>query len=91
LRTTKKGLESGRCPLCNEEVDAVHILLKRPETRKLREHLLSRKWLKINVEIAYKKSINCTNTLEVRNIGGYLYKIKYKWENRIKGLQLHGE
>jgi hypothetical protein len=39
-------------------------------------------------EIAYKKIINCTNTLEIRNIGSYLYKIKCKWEKRIKELQL---
>jgi hypothetical protein len=29
--------------LCNEEEDTVHILLKCPEMRRLREHLLSRK------------------------------------------------
>jgi hypothetical protein len=44
LRGMKKGLEIGRCTVCNGEEDAVHILLKCPETRRLREHLLSRKW-----------------------------------------------
>jgi hypothetical protein len=39
-------------------------------------HLPSRKWLTINEEIACKKTINDTNTLEIRNIGCYLYKIK---------------
>jgi hypothetical protein len=58
---------------------------------KLREHLLSRKWLTINGEIACKKIINCTNTLEIRNLGSHLYKIKCKWENRIKELQLDCE
>jgi hypothetical protein len=43
-RGIRKGLEVGRCPLCNGEEDAIHILLKCPETRRLREHLLSRKW-----------------------------------------------
>jgi hypothetical protein len=43
LRGMKKGLEIGRCTLCNGEEDAVHIFLKCPETRRLREHLLSRK------------------------------------------------
>jgi hypothetical protein len=38
LRRMRKGLEIG-----NGEEDAVHILLKCPETRRLREHLLSRK------------------------------------------------
>jgi hypothetical protein len=44
-----------------------------------------------NEEIAYKKIINCTNTLEIRNIGSYLYKIKCKREKRIKELQLDCE
>jgi hypothetical protein len=39
----EKGLEIGRCPLCNGEEDAINILLKCQETRRLREHLLSRK------------------------------------------------
>jgi hypothetical protein len=80
-----------QCPLYNEEEAATHILLKCPETRRLREHLLSRKCQTINGEIAYKIIINCTNTSDIRNIGSYLYKIKCKWENRIKELQLDGE
>jgi hypothetical protein len=63
LRETRKGLENGRCPLCNEEEDAVHIPLKCPETRRLGEDLLSCKWQTINEETAYKKVINCTNIL----------------------------
>jgi hypothetical protein len=57
----------------------VHILLKCSETRRLREHLLSRKWPTINEEIVCKKIINCPNISEIRNIGSYLYKIKCKW------------
>jgi hypothetical protein len=56
---------------CNGEEDAVHILLKCPETRRLREHLLSWKWQIINEELAYRK-INCTNTVELRDLGRYL-------------------
>jgi hypothetical protein len=52
LRGARKGLENGRCLLCNDEEDGVRILLKGPETRTLREHVLSRKWLTINEEIA---------------------------------------
>jgi hypothetical protein len=37
------------------------------------------------------KIINFTNTVKIRNLGRYLYKIKYKLENRIKELQLYGE
>jgi hypothetical protein len=43
LRGTRKGSMNGRCPVCNGEDDAVQILLKCSETRRLREHLLSRK------------------------------------------------
>jgi hypothetical protein len=78
-------------PQCNGEEDTIHILLKFPEIRRLREHLLSRKWQEINEEVAYNKIINCTNTVELKNLGRYLYKIKCKWENRIKEFQLHGE
>jgi hypothetical protein len=80
----------GFCP-CHGEEDAVHILLKCPETRRLTEHFLSRKWQIINEELAYEKIINCTNTVELRNLSRYLYKIKCKWENRIKEFQLDGE
>jgi hypothetical protein len=44
VRGIRKGLEIGRCPLFNGEKDAIHILLKYPETRRLREHLLSKTW-----------------------------------------------
>jgi hypothetical protein len=58
---------------------------------RLSEHLLSRKWLTINEEIAYKKIINCPNTLEIRNISSNLNKSKCKLENRTKELESDGE
>jgi hypothetical protein len=36
LRGMRKGFEKGRCPLCSEEKDAIHILLKFSDTRKWR-------------------------------------------------------
>jgi hypothetical protein len=48
LRVIRKDLEIGRCTLCNGEEDKVYIILKCPETRRLREHLLSGKWQIIN-------------------------------------------
>jgi hypothetical protein len=86
LRGMRKGFEKGRCPLCSEEEDRIHILLKCSETRKWREQFLSRKWLRLNELIAFKKIINCNNSIELRNIGSYLYKIKCKWDNRIRNL-----
>jgi hypothetical protein len=37
LRGMRKGFEKGICPLCSEEEDPLHILLKCSETRKWRE------------------------------------------------------
>jgi hypothetical protein len=82
----RKGFEKGRCPVCSEEEDIIHILLKCSETRKWREKFLSRKWLGLNEWIILKKIINCNNGIELRNIGSYLYKIKCKWDNRIRNL-----
>jgi hypothetical protein len=82
----RKGFEKGRCPLCSEEEDPIYILLKCSEKRKWREQFLSRKWLKLNELIASKKIINYNNSIELRNIGIYLYKIKCKWDNRIRNL-----
>jgi hypothetical protein len=65
--------------------DPIHILLKCSETRKWREQFLRRKWLRLNEWIVFKK-INCTNSIESRNIGSYLYKIKLKLENKIRNL-----
>jgi hypothetical protein len=53
-RGMRKGLESGRCPLCNGEEEAVRVPLKCAEKRGLREYLLSRKCQIINEELAYK-------------------------------------
>jgi hypothetical protein len=82
LRGMRKESEKGRCPLCSEEEDPIHILLKCSETRKWREQFLNRKWLRP----AFKKIINCNNSIELKNIGSYLYKIKCKWDNRIRNL-----
>jgi hypothetical protein len=59
LRWMRKGFEKGRCPMCGEEEDALHILLKCSETRNWRKIVLS-KWLSVNEEVAYKRIINCT-------------------------------
>jgi hypothetical protein len=51
--------------------------------RKWGEQLLSIKWLIVNEGVAYKRIINCTIAVELRNKGKYLYKIRCKWENKI--------
>jgi hypothetical protein len=82
----RKGSEKGKCPLCTEEEDPIHVLLKCSKTRKWREQFLSRKWLRLNELIALKKIISCNNSIELRNIGSCLYKIKCEWDNRIRNL-----
>jgi hypothetical protein len=52
------------------------------------KQFLSGKWLMLNEWIAHKKIINCTNIIDLRNIGSYLYKINCKWENKIMNLLL---
>jgi hypothetical protein len=54
--------------------------------RKWREQFLSIKWLSLNEWIVLKKIINCNNSIELRNIGSYLYKVELKWENKIRNL-----
>jgi hypothetical protein len=83
LRGMTKGFEKGRCPLSSKDEDAVRILLKCSEIRNWREQFLSRKWLMFNEEIAYKKITNCTNAGDLKI---YLYKIRCKWENKIRNL-----
>jgi hypothetical protein len=53
---------------------------------KWREQFLSRKWLRLNEWIVFKKTASCTNIIELINIGSYLYKIKCKWEIKIRTL-----
>jgi hypothetical protein len=63
-----KGFEKGRCPLYSEEEDPIHILLKCSKTMMWREQFLSRIWQRLNEWIVFKKIINCTNSIELRNI-----------------------
>jgi hypothetical protein len=85
LRGMRRGLGEGRCPLCREDEDVIHILLKCSETRKWRERFFNRKWLIVNEEVTYKR-INYTNVVELENIGKYLYRIRCNWENKISSI-----
>jgi hypothetical protein len=37
--------------------------------------ILSKKWLNVNKELAFRKIINCTNRTHIRNVGKYLESI----------------
>jgi hypothetical protein len=39
--------------------------------------------LRVNEKLGYKRIINCTNAVELKYIEKYLYKVRYKWENKI--------
>jgi hypothetical protein len=85
LRGIRRRFERGRCPLCLEEEGAKHMLLECPETKKWREELVCSKWLDINEDTAYRKIISCTNVIKIKSIGEYLFKIKRKWGNSLRG------
>jgi hypothetical protein len=56
--------------MCSQE-DAQHILLRCPEMRTWGEELITRKWLYMNEEVAYKKILMCTNKSLMIYLGGY--------------------
>jgi hypothetical protein len=72
LRGIRRGVEKGRCPLCNEEENESHILLKRKETHRWREQFLNDKWLCINEEMQSQKITNANNVTEFKNLGKFL-------------------
>jgi hypothetical protein len=86
LTWVRKGFEKGRCPLCGQKEDALHILLKCSKTRKWMEQFLSRKWFTVNEEVAYKRTINCTNAVELKHTEKYLHKIRCKLGNKISNI-----
>jgi hypothetical protein len=48
------------------------------------ENLLNLKWLNIKEGIANKKLTNYSNTMELKNPGKFLCKIKCEWETKQK-------
>jgi hypothetical protein len=63
--------------------NAIHILLKCPETNRCRYIFPSNEWVKINEEVAYKKTIECSNVNKLRGLGKYLYRVRCLWEKEI--------
>jgi hypothetical protein len=45
---------------------------------------VNKKLLYINEELAYKKTVNCTNKNYIILLGKYLDKVKHKWESRVR-------
>jgi hypothetical protein len=42
-------------------------------------------WPNINEDLAYKKIIGCTNVNRIKVLGKYLFKVKCKWKNKVRG------
>jgi hypothetical protein len=48
---------------------------------------ISKKWLCINEELAYRKPINCANKAHIINLGEYLDEVRHKRENKERKVQ----
>jgi hypothetical protein len=44
------------------------------ETKMSREKFLCNKWLSINEDLAYKRTVKCTQVVDLKSTGMYLYK-----------------
>jgi hypothetical protein len=76
-------LKTGMCPLCWDEESVIHILLHCQETQWTEKHV-GKKWLQMNVAVAFKKLLICPKTTDQRQLGLFLYKIRCKWDHHTK-------
>jgi hypothetical protein len=42
-------------------------------------------WPDIKEDLVYKKIISCKNVKKIKLAGKYLFKVKCKWENKVRG------
>jgi hypothetical protein len=70
LRGMRRGLEKGRCYDRKRRTGANNFCVVNA--------------LNINGDVASKRIISCTNVVELRKIGRYLYKTRCKWENKVR-------
>ena len=66
----------GRCPLCSRGEAIKHVLIG--------EKLLKEKCLNVNKELTYREILISTNKDQLRSLGRYLDRVKYKWFNETK-------
>jgi hypothetical protein len=84
LKGTRGGFEKGRCPLCGGVEDEKHILLQCKESEKWRGTWSKNNWWNMNEILVYKK-ISCLDGRKINILGSYLFKVKCKWEHKVKG------
>jgi hypothetical protein len=61
--------------------DAIYTLLKCSETKKWKEEFARSKWLSRNE--GRGTYINCTRVTKLKNNGKYLFKTRWRWENKV--------
>jgi hypothetical protein len=81
----KPPSEKGRCPLCGGVEDEKHILLQCKESEKWRGTWSKNNWSNMNEILVYKKTIGCGDVNRTKTLGNYLFKVKCKWEHKVKG------
>jgi hypothetical protein len=42
-------------------------------------------WLSMNEILVYKKIIGCMDGNKIKLLGNYLFRVKCKWEHKVKG------
>lgn len=79
MNGVRRNTDKGRCPLRLSEEDVIHILLDCLGTRNWRMKFLNDKVLRMNKDVAYRKTLRCCNKDQKRDFGIYLNKTEYKW------------
>jgi hypothetical protein len=65
--------------------DEKHILLQCKESEKWRGTWSKNNWWNMNEILVYKKIIACVDVNRIKSLGNYLFKVKCKWEQKVKG------
>ena len=76
IERNRKKIEKGKCPLCNGNENAQHILLECPATEVLRSKRLLERLLESHHNITFIKMINNHNKKNIKNVAKLLFKIK---------------
>jgi hypothetical protein len=61
LKGIRRNTDTGRCCLCLGEENVKHLSLDCLETRNWRMKFLNEKWLNMTREVAYRKTLRCSN------------------------------
>ena len=84
LKGIKRNPDKGKCNLCLGEEDIKPLLLNCLETKKWRMKFLTKQFLSMNKEVAYRKRVRCLNKDQIRNLGRYLDRVQYRRFNKTK-------